>query len=199
MMGMDYLDRLNLRPFEKRLVVVIAIVVFVVFNLWFVYPHFSDLGNAQEHREQALKKLKTWEAETNQIPVYIKQIKEMAKDGLDVPAEDQQQRFSSDIVAQQAASGVNVLNNGRITTRTNSPFFVEQIQTITVQSAEPQLVDFLYKLGDGASLIRIRGLSLHTDPSHQQLVAGVTLVASFQKAQRARTVPGGSPGAVKKP
>jgi hypothetical protein len=182
----SYLDRLNLRPFEKRLVVGVALILFIVFNVWFVLPHFSDLSEAKTRREEAVKKLKTWEAETNQITVYNKQINSLVKEGLDVPAEDQQNDFSRAIVQQQAASGVNLLNNGRITTRTNTPFFVELVQTITVQSGEPQLVDFLYNLGAGPSLIRVRGLSLHTDPSHQQLVAGVTLVASYQRSQRGR-------------
>ncbi len=196
---MGYLDRMNLRPFEKRLVVGVALMLFIVFNIWFVFPHFSDLGTAQQHREDALKKLKTWEAETNQIPVYMKQISEQIKDGLDVPADDQQNKFSSDIVEQQAKSGVNVMNNGRITIHTNSPFFIELVQTITVQSGEPQLVDFLYQLGSEASLIRVRGLSMHTDPSHQQIVAGVTLVASYQKPQRGRAGTAGQTATAKKP
>lgn len=194
---MGYLDRLNLRPFEKRLVVVVAIVVFAVFNVWFVFPHFSDVSQAKDHQIQMQQKLKKWESETNQIPVYRKKIAELVKAGLDVPAEEQQNRFSSDILMQQASSGVTLLSTGHTSTRTNSPFFVELIQTITVQSAEPQLVDFLYQLGNGPSLIRVRGLSMHTDPSHQQIQAGVTLVASYQKAQKARAV--GQTGAAKKP
>ena len=51
------LDRLNLRPFEKRLVVAVGVVLFVVLNAWFVFPHFSDLGVAQERRVDAFKKI----------------------------------------------------------------------------------------------------------------------------------------------
>ncbi len=194
---MGYLDRLNLRPFEKRLVVVVAIVVFAVCNVLFVFPHFSDVSLAKDHQVEAQQKLKKWEAETNQIPVYQKKINELVKAGLDVPAEAQQNKFASDILMQQAASGVNLISTGHTTSRTNSPFFVELIQTINVQSGEPQLVDFLYQLGNGPSLIRVRGLSMHTDPSHQQIVAGVTLVASYQKAQRARAAE--QAGTTKKP
>ena len=43
----SYLDRLNLRPFEKRLVVGVGAVLFVVLNAWFVVPHFSDLSQAR--------------------------------------------------------------------------------------------------------------------------------------------------------
>ena len=47
------LDRLNLRPFEKRLVVVVAVVVFLVINAWIVFPHFSDLGKVQQRGRAA--------------------------------------------------------------------------------------------------------------------------------------------------
>ena len=39
-------DRLNLRPFERRLVVAVGTVVFVVLNLVFVWPYFDERGKA---------------------------------------------------------------------------------------------------------------------------------------------------------
>jgi len=66
----SYLDRLNLRPFEKRLVVGVAAVLFLVLNSWFVVPHFSDLGQAQKRKAQALKKLQSWQVEVDQLGKY---------------------------------------------------------------------------------------------------------------------------------
>jgi hypothetical protein len=175
----SYLDRLNLRPFEKRLVVGVAAVLFVVFNAWFVFPHFSDLAQAQDRKADALKKLARWQVEADQIPKYKAAISSLAE-GLEVPPEDQQNQFSRAIQSQQAQSGVNVTSTSRPSTRTNE-FFLELAQTISVQSGEPQLLDFLFNLGAGNSLIRVRGLTLHPDPPRQQLVANVTLVASYQK------------------
>ena len=106
----------------------------------------------------------------------------------DVPAEDQQYQFTSAIQMQQAQSGVNITSFGRPSTSTNE-FFVKLTQTVGVQSGEPQLVDFLYKLGESKSLIRVRGLTLHTDPPRQQLVASVTLVASYQKNPARKPAP----------
>ena len=68
---MGYLDRLNLRPFEKRLVVGVGAVLFVVLNAWFVFPHFSDLSQARDRRAELLKKLDRWRAEISpggQVP-----------------------------------------------------------------------------------------------------------------------------------
>ena len=66
----SYLDRLNLRPFEKRLVVGVGAVLFLVLNAWFVVPHFSDLSKARDNRAEALKKLDSWQAEIDQMTKY---------------------------------------------------------------------------------------------------------------------------------
>jgi Tfp pilus assembly protein PilO len=182
----SYLDRLNLRPFEKRLVVGVGVVLFVVFNAWFVFPHFSDLAQARERKAEALKKLERWQVEVDQVGKYKAAISSLAE-GLEVPPEDQVNQFSRAIQSQQAQSGVNVTSTSRTSTRTNE-FFLELAQTIGVQSGEPQLVDFLFNLGAGNSLIRVRGLTLKPDGPRQALVANVTLVASYQKNQPKKPV-----------
>jgi len=89
---------------------------------------------------------------------------------------------------QQAQSGVNITSSGRPTYTTNE-FFVKLTQTIGVQGGEDKLVDFLYNLAAGKSLIRVRGLTLHTDPPHFNLIASVTLVASYQKNPPKKAAP----------
>jgi len=192
----SYLDRLNLRPFEKRLVVGVAAVLFVVVNAWFVFPHFSDLRQAQTRKAEAQKKLQRWQAECDQATKYRTAIASIVGESAEVPLENQQNEFARAIQMQQAQSGVNVTSTGRTTTRTND-FFLELTQTIGVQSGEPQLVDFLYNLGAGKSLIRVRGLGLRTDPPKQQLVANVTLVASYQKNPPKKAGPAVQTAAVK--
>lgn len=173
----------SLRPFEKRVVVVVTAMLFVVLNFWLVFPYFSNWGKVQTRRDNALSNLAKYQAATKQIPFYQSEIAKMAGEGgAEVPPEEQGGQFQRAIQVQQAQSGVNLVSSGRITTRTNNPYFVELTQTITVQSKEEQLVDFLYNLGSGTSLIRVRGLTLHPDPPRYQLNASVTLVASYQKS-----------------
>jgi Tfp pilus assembly protein PilO len=186
------LDRLNLRPFEKRLVVGVAVVLFIVLNFWFVVPHFSDLGQAQRERADALEKIRRWQVAINQMPGYQRQVKAMASEGQDVPAEDQQNQFSRAIQMQQAQSGVNVTGTSKQTVRTNQ-FFLELTQQISVQSPEAQLVDFLYNLGSGNSLIRVRDLALKPDAPRHQLSGTVKLVASYQKNPPKKPVPAARP------
>jgi Tfp pilus assembly protein PilO len=186
------LDRLNLRPFEKRLVVGVAVVLFIVLNLWFVVPRFSDLSQAQRRRADALEKIRRWQIEINQMPTYQRQVREMASEGQDVPAEDQQNQFSRAIQMQQAQSGVNVSRTSKPTVRTNQ-FFLELTQQISVQSEEGQLVDFLYNLGSGNSLIRVCDLALKPDGPRQKLNADVKLVASYQKNPPKKPAPAAKP------
>ena len=188
----SYLDRLNLRPFEKRLVVGVGAVLFVVLNAWFVVPHFSDLSQARERRVQTLEKLKTWQIEMDQKAKYEAGINRFRQEGLEVPPEDQQNQFAHAIQDQQARSGVGLQQFGRVTTQSNQ-FFLELTQPISVQSGEEQLVDFLYRLGSGNSLIRVRDLSLKPDPPRQQLSGTVKLVASYQKNPPKKAAPAANP------
>jgi hypothetical protein len=55
------------------------------------------------------------------------------------------------------------------------------VQNINAIATEDQLVDFLYKLGSGSSMIRVRDLELQPDPPRQKLSANIRLVASYQK------------------
>ena len=74
-----------------------------------------------------------------------------------------------------------LLNTSKQIARTNDQFFVEQVLNITASANDEQLVDFLYKLGSGASMIRVRDLELQPDPPRQHLTANIQLVASYQK------------------
>jgi len=110
-----------------------------------------------------------------------KQMKAFETEGEFVAAEDQSIDLMRTIQSQAAACGFGIQNYSRSTTRTNDAFFVEQVQNITVLATEDQLVNFLYKLGSDASMIRVRDLSMQPDPPRQRLSADIRLVASYQK------------------
>jgi hypothetical protein len=183
-----YLDKLNLRPFEKRLVVGVAAALFVAVNLVFVFPHFSDWGRMKIRMAKAQKTLATFKTEIGEIRRYQADVKKMETEGgQDVPPEDQVVQFSRTIQDQAIKSDVH-MSGLRPQTRTNDQFFIEQYATITLDSPEPPLVDFLYNLGVGSSLVRVRDLTLRPDQPKQKLNATITLVASYQKKAAPRAV-----------
>jgi len=175
------LDSLNLRPFEKRLVVGVGILLFIVLNAWFVFPHFKDWKRTKSQIAEARKKLEKYDTNIRRMPEMEKKIKAMEGDAQALPLEDQATEFLRAIQLQQAAVGVAVANTTPHKPQTNQ-FFLEQSATLRVTAPESQLVDFLYGLGAGNSQIRVRDLSLRPDQPRQQLDATVQLVASYQKA-----------------
>jgi len=171
----------QLRPMERRLAVGVLVVVILVLNWWFIWPHFSDFGNLRSEGNDARRKLALYQTAIAQSANYAAQVKSLEGQGGNVAPEDQAVNFMRTIQAQAAASGFTPSDYSRSQTRTNDAFFVEQEQTITVVADDKQLVDFLYRLGSGSSMVRVRDLELRPDASREQLSANIQLVASFQK------------------
>ena len=178
----------HLRPTERRLVVGVLVIVFLVMNAWFVWPHFSDWGNLRGRADAAAGKLKRWQAATAEKPELEKQVKQFESEGQFVAAEDQGINFLRTIQTQSQASGIGMVNPSRQITRTNDIFFIEQVQNVAVTATDAELVDFLYQLGSGVSMIRVRDLELQTDQPRQHLVANIKLVANYQKNPPAAAV-----------
>jgi Tfp pilus assembly protein PilO len=178
----------RLSSLERRFIVVAIVVGFVVVNLWFVLPRFNDWGQIRIRHETALATRAKYEKEIAQTATYTSQISKLESEGVSVPLEDQSLNILTTINSQAVQSGVSILNNTPQPERTNQ-FFLERAQGLTIQSGEAQLVDFLYKLGDGNSLIRVRALSLRPDAPRQTLSGNLTLIASYQKKPSARPAP----------
>ena len=171
----------QLRPMERRLVVGVAVVLLIVLNAVFIWPHFSDWGHLRTRLDQARSDLDRNQKASAQIPALTAEVKKYESEGQFVAPEDQGINFMRTIQMQSAQSGVQLQNTSRQITHTNDAFFVEQIENINVLATEEQLVNFLYKLGSGASMIRVRDLELQPDAPRQRLNAQIRLVASYQK------------------
>jgi Tfp pilus assembly protein PilO len=171
----------QLRPFERRVAIGILVVVFLVLNYVFIWPHFSDWGNLSRRRDAARSKLKLYQTAIAQTDACQKQVNSLESQGEFVALENQGVNMLRTIQAQSTQSGVSIANNSRQITHTNDAFFVEQVQNINVTADDEKLVDFLYKLGSGASMIRVRDLEMQPDSAKQHLIANIRLVASYQK------------------
>ena len=177
---MSTFDKLNLRPFERRLVVVVGIVLFIVIQFIYIWPHFGDVGKLNGRRSAALNKLKVQEtaiAETNRIAAELAKLE---GEGLEVPPGDQAVQLMRTVQSEAHKAGVNIQNTSKPFTRTND-FFMEQSQQISTLSDESGLVNFLFNLGSSSSLIRVRDLTVRPDQTRTKLTASVKLVASYQK------------------
>src|SRR6516164_2047915 len=94
----------QLRPFEKRVVVGVMSLVFVVLNVWFVLPHFSDWSKVKARTAKAHKTLEAFQKEIAELPTYQTNIARlMGENGARaVESEDQVYLFDRAILDQQA-------------------------------------------------------------------------------------------------
>lgn len=189
----DFLAKISssfsrLSSMERWIIILVIVGVFAVVHFALFVPYLNDWSKITNRRSEAESKQKKYEEMIAQTPTFSNQIAKLEGENSAVPAEDQAVNFITAIQSQAAQSGVAIISNTRQPERTNQ-FFLERAQSVTTQSGEKQLVDFLYNLGVGNSLIRARSLSLSRDPSQQQLKATMTLIASFQKKAPARPAP----------
>ncbi len=181
---------------ERWFIIIAIIVVFAVVNFVFVIPRFDDWSELTNRMGNARDKQQKFEDLIAETPKLQKQIAALEGENSAVPQEDQAINFLTAIQNQAGQSGVRIQVNNKSPERTNQ-FFLERAQTLTTVSGEAELVDFLYTLGTGSSLIRVRALSIGRDPSQQQLKANITLIASFQKKPSVRSKPAPAPAAPK--
>ena len=179
----EFWARLN--PIERRFVVGVVVAFFLVGNIVWVWPHFADWGTTTSSMNNWVNKLAMFQAGADKVPHLNLEIQQYKQAGQSVPPQDTAVEFARLVRNQANASGVNILNMGSARQGGTNQFFVEQNETIQTQSGEKQLVDFLYNLGAGQSLIRVKVLSVQPDPSHQQLSARITLIASYQRTASA--------------
>ena len=180
-------DKLNLRPAERRLVIVVGIVVFIIVNWIWVWPRFFDWGKLQSRRNAANSLLQQYNKEIANTPGYQARLKDLESQGAVVASEDQALKLSTTVQNQAALSGVeyNRFEIMRATAFTQggktNQFFEEQGCIMSVTTLEKNLVDFLYSLGTGGSFIRVRSFTLNPDAPRNKLQGSVTLVASYAK------------------
>ena len=181
---MSLFDKLNLRPQERRLVVIVGLVVFFVLNLWLVWPEFGEWSKQKEKKKNLERTLENFQNEIKKAPDYKKQLDELERQGQAVLSEEQAVDLQKVVYSQAALVGIfpsGYEPGSKASTGRTNQFFEEQSGTITVSTEEKPLVDFLYNLGAGSSLIRVRSMTLNPDPTRMKLAGTITLVASYQK------------------
>lgn len=177
----------RLSPLERRFMVGLLVVVFLVLNFMFVWPHFGDWTKVKQRLERARRAQAVYDAEIAKKPVYEAGVKALEQEGVSVPQENQDIDFLRTVQNQSIQHRVTVLSNQRQQGVRTNQFFVERVQIITTQSGEQELVNFLYNLGSGNSMIRVRDLTVRPTMNRHHLSATVKLVASYQKASAAPT------------
>jgi Tfp pilus assembly protein PilO len=188
------LGKLNLRPQERRLVVLVLIVVFVVLNVWLVWPHFGDWTLFTLRRDRAQHTLDLYAREVARIKAYQVKLRELESAGSSVVPDEQGLDLVRKVNNLAQSSKLFVIgadSRPRVTqnTKTNS-FFEEQYLTLHANSDTEELINFLVSLTSTNSLIRVKDLQLKiADASGTKLDENMTLVASYQRSTPSKAAP----------
>jgi hypothetical protein len=183
-------DKLNLRPQERRLVMVAMVVTFVVLNLWLVLPHFNEWRQMLARLAEARNKAVRFDAEIKKTEEYKKQLATLQSEASYVVADQRDLALVETINTEAAKARVSLqrvtpMGGGPIP---DNPFFEEQRVAVNGIATDEELVNFLKALGSGNSLIRVRDLDLKVDASGQKLLATLTIVGNYQKKPVERPV-----------
>jgi hypothetical protein len=181
----------QLRPTERRWVIGIGCLVFIVLNYFFVWPRFKEWHTNSLGKADANRRIAMYQAELARQAEYEKAIKnfEGGSGSLDIPLEDQILSFATFYQGRALENGVQIQSDSPRPPRTNE-FFMEQQTTLDIVGGEKNLVGFLYSLGSSSSIMRVREMSLHAiEPNRYQLRASITIVASYQKKAPSKAAP----------
>jgi len=182
-------DKLNLSSGERRLVMVVLVVLMLALA-WMVWGMIPSPGVTQNNIDKAQTQLNSFTNEISKISHYKSTIQTLEGLGSAVIPIEQEVNMRRAINNLTAANGVRVTRTGRMTTKTNE-FFLEKSMRIDFSSKESDIVNFLWKLGGSDSMVRVSDMRVRPDKNRYRLDGWMNLTASYQKdpkAARARPV-----------
>jgi Tfp pilus assembly protein PilO len=185
----SFLNKLNLTPQERRLVVIVGLIFFVVLNLWLVRPYFKEWNTVQRRKAQAELTLDRYKKTIATIPNLEARLRALEQDGVTFVSEEQRLELERIVQTQSRLHGVTINRidpkGFQSSQNQTNRFFEEQTLTIDVNTGTEELVNFLVSLASNNSLIRVSSLQLRPLPPNNptSLSAKISLVASYQKAE----------------
>ena len=179
-------DKYNMSAGERR-VVMFVLVVLIGVLAWMAFDMIPKPEQTNVKINKINRDLKSWLKERNSVGTYKDQINKLEGMSSAVVQEEQEVDMSRTINKLEASSGINVSRQGRVNTETNN-FFIEKSMRIDFSGKENQIVDFLWKLGESDSLVRVSEMRVRPDKNRYKLEGWMELTASYQKNVTATVV-----------
>jgi Tfp pilus assembly protein PilO len=191
-MKSSFFDRLNLRPQERRLVVIVGLLIFVLLNMWFVWPYFGEWSVVSSKMQRNRDNLAKYQAEIARRPAYEQKRIELESTGSQLLANDLE--LQRTVQSQAAATGLQITSTDprqRVSGGRTNQFFQEQSLSIQFTSGGKELVDFLVGVAAGNAMIRVREMSVRPDPSQTRLVGNIVFIGNYQGRSATNAPSGG--------
>src|SRR5262245_42316188 len=178
-------DKLNLRPQERRLVVIVGMVLFVLINWWFVWPFFWEWGKVQNDLRKDASTLNKYNNEIAKKGQYERKQRDLEQTGSEML--NSETDFQRIVSSQAASAGVYVSDlrtgiGGGIGSKTNQ-FFQEQSISVQFSSGGKEIVDFLVGIAAQNAMIRVREMNIRPDSVGQKLQGSIVFVGNYARPQ----------------
>ena len=180
-----FIDKLNLKSNELRFLGFVALVLFVVINIWLVWPHFSEWTKVKNEIAKANRQLQEWQKKVALLPQKNEALRKLQTQGPTALVEGQAADLLTSIQTHEQLN--NVIDRGiKPAINANAPtnqFFEEFAYNININVGNEELIKFLTSLATTNSMIRVREMEIHKDAGTggSRLAGTLKLVASYQK------------------
>ena len=190
-------DKLSLGALERRIVVAALLVLFLVLNAMFVWPHFQDWNKVQLEIAKTRELIAKYQKEVDQLPRLEKKETELkGQGGAQLASSEMALALMRTVEAKVLASGIVVVNRipGQGVPNPNAYFDEQSLRLSFQNTGDAELLKFMVALGENNSTIRIRDLTVKPDATQMKLMGELTVVASYQKpASAAKAAPATTP------
>ena len=175
----SFFDKYNMSAGERRLVMSVVVVLVAVLA-WMAFDSIEPPAKTNAAIAKIETNLELWKRERGNHTNYKGQIRDLEGMSSAVAKEEQEVDMSRTVNKLEGSSGINVTRQHRVNTSTND-FFIEKSMRIDFSGKENEIVDFLWKLGEDDSLVRVSEMRIKPDKNRTRLEGWMRLTSSYQK------------------
>jgi Tfp pilus assembly protein PilO len=175
----SFFDKYNMSAGERRLVMSVLLVLVAVLA-WMAFDSVESPAKTNAAIAKIETDLKRWETERANHTKYKGRIRDLEGMSSAVAKEEQEVDMGRTVNKLEGSSGINVTRLHRVNTSTND-FFIEKSMRIDFSGKENEIVDFLWKLGEDDSLVRVSEMRIKPDKNRTRLEGWMRLTSSYQK------------------
>ncbi len=180
----NWWQNLNLTSQERKFVIGVAIVFALVLNFLFIWPQFGKWSPVLVERADKQAMLDKYQKTIEQMPKLREQLNNLETNSAAViVSSDAKTHFRRTVenLAQQHRFYWDSMSQPNVNLNSTNKYFQEITMRVNFKDTEEKnLVNFMYKLSDGNSSIRVRDFDLKPNNPPMLLQGYLTLVANYE-------------------
>ena len=181
------LDRIGVRPRERRSVILLLLGFLVVGNVVWLF-----MGPELFRLQSSLEEFESKNAVLAKLPEQLAQLEAevdtLTKETGEVTDGRKAQKLMEEIESKARRSGLNFTRSrGQAGSSRKNQDFEEAKRAVSFQSGLIDLVEFLKNISEGKSMIRVSNMNIQPTTDRKELKVDLTFVASYPKGEISST------------